>query len=177
MRQKPVMIEEVQKASKDGHQADNLAEEDESDIAKLRCENECLKAELAKEKLEKQCTHELSSPGASLEKIPKSLLGTSGLDVHLKLRTMLNVLKFDSSSRAKCKYVTHTMDTTVNPFDLMPYQVHAKTAFHDIRMLLTFVLTVCNGDVDTMTHCISKLGWFEECFYTLNLSMVRLFQQ
>jgi hypothetical protein len=31
-------------------------------------------------------------------------------------------------------------------------------------MLLTFVLTVCNGDVDTMARRVSTLTWFEEWF-------------
>ena len=155
VRQKLVTIEGVVRMESDA--VDPATESEHREAQQL-------KAELASERLEKQRTHELTSPGADLEKVPRSLLEASGLDVHVKPKAVSNMLKFESTSTKKRKYAIRVKDATVNPFDLLPHQVQTRTGFHDVGMMLTFVLTVCNGDIDMMTRRVSQLTWFEEWF-------------
>ncbi len=43
-------------------------------------------------------------------------------------------------------------------------EVKRRTGFPSQKALLLYIFIVCNGDVDTIKHCLLSLTWYEECF-------------
>ena len=52
----------------------------------------------------------------------------------------------------------------VTPTSITAKMVHFRTGFRDSFMLLSYVLIVCNGDLELMRKRSSSLTWYKEWF-------------
>ena len=100
-----------------------------------------------------------------LSHINDTILEVAGLDVH-------------KGSDAGEKRASSPTDTEVVGNDLYyspvrmldkltPKEVSRLTGFHDLKMLLSYVTVICDGDFGTMTRTISSMTWLEEWILSL----------
>ena len=62
---------------------------------------------------------------------------------------------------------TYDRVPTVKP-GILDDDVHHYTGFRSETMMLSFIIVVCNGDIDVMNKTYSSLTWFEEWFLFLS---------
>ncbi len=129
-----------------------------------------LEAKLADERLERMQIIEMNSP-KDLRSVNKCKLDASDLDAHVgksppvsKLFRIIGFTKQAKENRIRRTYTAMEKDARITPFSLSPFEVSARTGFSDVALLLSFILLVCNGDIEFMTRRVSELTWYEEWF-------------
>lgn len=101
-----------------------------------------------------------------LSQINESVLAVAGLDVH---KGGDEGARRGSPTGEICEPVKNDMYCSpVQQLDkLTPKEVSRLTGFHDLKMLLSYVAVVCDGDFDNMTRTVSCMTWLEEWILSL----------
>ena len=115
-------------------------------------------------------TIEMNSP-KDLRSVNKCKLDASGLDAHVgksppvsKLFGIIGFTEQAKENRIRGTYTAMEKDARITPFGLSPFEVSTQTGFSNVALLLSFILLVCNGDIEFMTRRVSELTWYEEWF-------------
>jgi hypothetical protein len=56
------------------------------------------------------------------------------------------------------------MEPVVKPCCLSPEEIKRRTGFDDEKVMLAYIVVICNGDLEKMFSSKSRLTWFEEWF-------------
>ena len=90
-----------------------------------------------------------------------SIIASIGLDVHIDKNTRNNrVEELPVKRKAKApKGFKNPIERTphVSLKDLKPKEVHRRTAFCDLKRLLSYVAVICNGDLKSLTTTTTAL--------------------
>ena len=73
--------------------------------------------------------------------------------------------ELENSSSAESSAETPLCDLpepVVSPESIGDTEIKARTGFVSLFVMLSFVLIVCNGKIETAMETISSLTWFEE---------------
>ena len=97
-----------------------------------------------------------------LSQINDSLLAVAGLDVHKGLDEGGN--REGSSTKEIGEAVRNDLYCwPVRKLNkLTPKEISRLTGFHDLKMLLSYVGLICDGDFNNMTRTVSSMTWLEE---------------
>ena len=97
-----------------------------------------------------------------LLQINDSVLAVAGLDVHKGLDEGGN--REGSSTKEIGEAVRNDLYCwPVRKLNkLTPKEISRLTGFHDLKMLLSYVGLICDGDFDNMTRTVSSMTWLEE---------------
>ena len=115
---------------------------------------------LADAQLGRVQTVEMPSPKDS-RSVNKCRLDASGLDVYISKRPPVSKLfhiigfTFTEQGKEESTKITITSrekEARVTLISLSPLEVSAQTGFSDAGLLLSFVLLVCNGNIELMTE-------------------------
>jgi len=93
-----------------------------------------------------------------------SIIASIGLDVHIDENTRNNRVEELPVKRKAPKVFKNRIERTPHIFlkDLTPKEVHRRTAFCDLKRLLSYVAVICNGDLKSLTTTTTALTWLEE---------------
>lgn len=96
-----------------------------------------------------------------LSQINSRVLAGAGLDVH---SSTIDASGLRARKRNAQKTVTNTgsKDPVLMLEHLTPKEVKRLTSFEDLKLLLSYVTMICDGDLTTMTSTNSALTWLEE---------------
>jgi len=93
-----------------------------------------------------------------------SIIASIGLDVHIDENTRNNRVEELPVKRKAPKVFKNRIERTPHIVlkDLTPKEVHRRTAFCDLKRLLSYVAVICNGDLKSLTTTTTALTWLEE---------------
>ena len=89
-----------------------------------------------------------------------------------KLKKLLNIDdKDDKKEKLFCVPVEKeaTKVKMSQPFDMDQKDIKRRTGFDDVETLMSYLIIICNADIDILTETATHLSWFEEWFLYLEV--------